>query len=50
MEWINLIGFALSVSTIIVGLGSFIVACGSYKTGSADKVADREEGKLKIAA
>lgn len=50
MEWVNMAGFLLSVSTVIVGLGSFVAACGPNKIGSAKKAKDYEVEGLRKAA
>lgn len=50
MEWVNMVGFLLTVSATIVGLGSFIAACGDHKIKSAGKTKDYEAEELKKAA
>lgn len=50
MEWVNMTGFILSVSTIIVGLGSFIAVCGPNKIESARKAKDYAVEELRKAA
>lgn len=50
MEWVNMMGFLLTVSATIVGLGSFIAASGTYKTDAADEKAVDHEVDLQMAA
>lgn len=40
MEWINLVGFFLVVTTTLIGFVSYVVACSPYRIGDADE----EEG------
>lgn len=50
MEWVNLVGFFLAVSTTLVGLGSFIMTCRSYEIDPANYALDYEEEDIQIAA
>lgn len=49
MEWVDMMGFILSVSATMVGLGSFIAAYRTDKTESAEEATDYEVD-LQIAA
>lgn len=50
MEWVNLIGFFMAVSTVVAGLCSFIATCSNYKSEHADEFKDYEAEDIQIAA